>query len=65
MKMRLQKHAHFDCVLKELIKKNQPKLRKARRIYYVGAGIFALVNELYDNRGQFKSYEVIERITCV
>lgn len=53
--------AHFDCILRELNKEHAAKLGKGRRIYYIGGGKFALVKEIYDRRGHFKSYEVIEK----
>ena len=54
--------AHFDCVLRELAKENNTKLGRYKKIYYIGAGNFAIVKELYDKRGHFKNYEVLERI---
>jgi hypothetical protein len=53
---------HFDCALRELSKEFNPKLGRFKKIYYIGAGNFALVKEIYDRRGHLKSYEVIERI---
>jgi hypothetical protein len=53
---------HFDCALRELSKEFNPKLGRFKKIYYVGAGNFALVKEIYDRRGHLKSYEVLERI---
>ncbi len=53
---------HFDCVLRELSKENSSKLGKFRRIYYIGAGNFAIVKEFFDKRGHLKSYEIIEKI---
>ena len=53
--------AHFDCIVRELAKENSSKLGKGRRIYYIGGGKFALVKEIYDRRGHFRSYEVIEK----
>lgn len=53
---------HFDCVLRELSKEHNAKLGRARKIYYIGAGSFAIVKELFDKRGQFKNYEIIEKI---
>ncbi|MGC8765291.1 MAG: hypothetical protein ACP5QT_05335 [Brevinematia bacterium] len=53
---------HFDCVIRELVKEYKHKLGKNLRIYYIGAGDFAIVREIYDRRGYLKSFEVIERI---
>ena len=54
---------HFDCVLRELSKENYPKLGRYRKIYYIGAGNFAIVKEFYDKRGHFKNYEIVEKIS--
>ena len=53
---------HFDCIIRELVKDYRHKLGKNLRIYYVGAGDFAIVREVYDRRGNLKTFEVIERI---
>jgi hypothetical protein len=54
--------AHFDCVLRDLSKENYSKLGRFKKIYYIGAGNFAIVKEIFDKRGHFKSYEVLEKI---
>jgi hypothetical protein len=54
--------AHFDCILRNLSKENTAKLGRFKRIYYVGAGNFAIVKEILDKRGFLKSYEILEKI---
>ena len=54
--------AHFDCILKELINEKKTKLSRFRKIYYIGAGNFAIVKEIYDKKGRLKTYEIIEKI---
>lgn len=53
---------HFDCALRELSKEFNSKLGRFKKIYYIGAGNFAVVKEIFDRRGHLKSYEVLERI---
>ncbi|MCX7820771.1 MAG: hypothetical protein N2258_03755 [Brevinematales bacterium] len=53
---------HFDCAIRELVREYKHKLGKNLRIYYVGAGDFAIVREIYDKKGFLKTYEIIERI---
>ncbi len=53
---------HFDCVIRELVKDYRHKLGKNLRIYYIGAGDFAIVKEIYDKKGYLKTFEVVERI---
>ncbi len=53
---------HFDCALRDLATTSADKLGRFRKIYYVGGGNFAVVKEVFDKRGRFKSYEVIEKI---
>ncbi len=53
---------HFDCAIRELVREYKHKLGKNLRIYYVGAGDFAIVKEIYDKKGFLKTYEIIERI---
>lgn len=53
---------HFDCALRELSKEYYPKLGRFKKIYYIGAGNFAVVKEFYDKRGHLKNYEILEKI---
>ncbi len=53
---------HFDCVIRELVREYKNKLGRNLRIYYIGAGDFAIVREIYDKKGFLKTFEVIERI---
>ena len=53
---------HFDCILKEITTENAAKLGKNKSIYYVGAGKFAVVKENLDKRGNFRSYDILEKI---
>ncbi len=55
--------AHFDCIIKVIRTENTEKLGKHRRIYYIGAGNFAIVRERYDKRGRLRNYHIIERIS--
>lgn len=53
---------HFDCALRELSREYYPKLGRFKKIYYIGAGNFAVVKEFYDKRGHLKNYEILEKI---
>ncbi len=53
---------HFDCALREIFQQYKTKLAKDQRIYYIGAGRFAIVKEIRDKRGNVKSYQIIEKI---
>lgn len=53
---------HFDCALRELSREFYPKLGRFKKIYYIGAGNFAVVKEFYDKRGHLKNYEIVEKI---
>lgn len=55
--------AHFDCIVKDIRAASGDKLGKHRKIYYIGAGNFAIVRERYDKRGRLRSYHIIERIS--
>lgn len=55
------KLAHFDCVLKQIHTQYHSRMSRNRRIYYIGAGNFALVKEQYDKKGHLKSYRVLEK----
>jgi hypothetical protein len=57
-----EKLAHFDCVIRELLKDHKDKMGKHRRIYYIGGGNFAIVREHHDKRGRLKTYNIIEKI---
>ncbi len=54
---------HFDCVIRELSREYYSKLGRFRKIYYIGAGNFAIVKEFYDKRGHLKNYEIVEKIS--
>lgn len=53
---------HFDCALRELFQQYKNRLAKDERIYYIGAGRFAIVKEIRDKRGNVKNYQIIEKI---
>ena len=55
-------YVHFDCVIRELIKEYRHKLGRNLKIYYIGAGDFAIVREVLDKMGYLKTFEVVERI---
>jgi len=54
---------HFDCALRELSREHGSKLGRFKKIYYIGAGNFAIVKEFYDRYGHLKNYEIIEKIS--
>ncbi|MFN4217153.1 MAG: hypothetical protein ACK4HQ_07115 [Brevinematales bacterium] len=53
---------HFDCALRELFQQHKSRLARDQRIYYIGAGRFAIVKEIRDKRGNVKSYQIVEKI---
>ncbi|MFN3660090.1 MAG: hypothetical protein ACK4TN_02500 [Brevinematales bacterium] len=53
---------HFDCALRELFQQYKSRLARDQRIYYIGAGRFAIVKEIRDKRGNIKSYQIVEKI---
>ncbi|URA11066.1 hypothetical protein [Thermospira aquatica] len=56
------KLVHFDCALREIFQQYKTKLARDQRIYYIGAGRFAIVKEIRDKRGNVTSYQIIEKI---
>jgi hypothetical protein len=57
------KFAHFDCIMGEIQKTKPDIQQKGRKLYYIGAGNFAIVREIFDKRGRLKNYTILERIT--
>ncbi|OHD53633.1 MAG: hypothetical protein A2Y33_06845 [Spirochaetes bacterium GWF1_51_8] len=56
-------YAHFDCIVGEFQKQKPDLQQKGRKIYYVGSGNFAVVKELFDKRGRFRGYTVLEKLS--
>ncbi|MCX7882402.1 MAG: hypothetical protein N2314_04175 [Brevinematales bacterium] len=53
---------HFDCALREIFQQYKSRLARDQRIYYIGAGRFAIVKEIRDKRGNLKNYQIVEKI---